>query len=211
MGGCDCAPVRTHTRTHARSHAGTLDLVAADLLQDGSFDAAVAGCRYVFHTASPFFIEAKDPEVRDQECVCKAEGWLASSPRRARSASPPPPLAPPQAELVQPALHGTRNVFSSVVKSKDTVQRVILTSSCAGAPGAGGGKVHGGQRCSQKCVGCQCASAALPLPPTSPPAPHPTPTLLDKRSHQGHEPAAAQVGQHVLRGGLEHNVDGGQR
>ncbi len=34
-----------------------MELFEADLLQDGSFDAAVAGADYVFHTASPFFIE----------------------------------------------------------------------------------------------------------------------------------------------------------
>ena len=34
---------------------------------------------------------------------------------------------------VDPALIGTRNILSAVVKSKDTVRRVVLTSSCAGA------------------------------------------------------------------------------
>jgi dihydroflavonol-4-reductase len=38
--------------------------VEADLLQPGSFDAAVGGCRYVFHTASPFFIDASDPQAQ---------------------------------------------------------------------------------------------------------------------------------------------------
>lgn len=35
-------------------------------------------------------------------------------------------------ELIQPAVDGTKNVLSSVAKSKDTVKRVILTSSVAG-------------------------------------------------------------------------------
>ena len=37
-------------------------------------------------------------------------------------------------DLVEPAVHGTQNVLSSVAKSKDTVKRVIQTSSFAGKP-----------------------------------------------------------------------------
>jgi len=40
-----------------------LQLVKANLLEEGSFDSAVEGCQAVFHTASPFFIGAKDPQV----------------------------------------------------------------------------------------------------------------------------------------------------
>lgn len=40
----------------------------------------------------------------------------------------------PHKELIQPAMHGTQNVLSSVAKSKDTVKRVVLTSSVAGTP-----------------------------------------------------------------------------
>ncbi|SMF17544.1 NAD-dependent epimerase/dehydratase family protein [Pseudobacteriovorax antillogorgiicola] len=36
----------------------TLDLVEADLLQLGSFDPHAQGCRFVFHTASPFQVES---------------------------------------------------------------------------------------------------------------------------------------------------------
>lgn len=35
-------------------------------------------------------------------------------------------------ELVEPALEGTTTVLESVAKSKDTVRRVVLTSSFAG-------------------------------------------------------------------------------
>jgi len=77
---------------------GKLDFFEADLLTDGAFDDAVKGTRYVFHTASPFFIEVKKD---------------------------------PYEELINPAMHGTRNVLSSVVKSRDTVQRVVVTSSVA--------------------------------------------------------------------------------
>ena len=39
-----------------------LELVQADLLDEGSFDNAVAGCEYVIHTASPFFLETRDAQ-----------------------------------------------------------------------------------------------------------------------------------------------------
>jgi nucleoside-diphosphate-sugar epimerase len=37
----------------------------------------------------------------------------------------------PQRDFVDPALNGTRNVFSSVIKNLDTVKRVVVTSSVA--------------------------------------------------------------------------------
>lgn len=40
-----------------------LHLLKALLLKEGSFDAAVEGCVGVFHTASPFFIDANDPQT----------------------------------------------------------------------------------------------------------------------------------------------------
>jgi dihydroflavonol-4-reductase len=43
-------------------HGGErLDLVKADLLEPGSFDAAAVGCDTVFHVASPFVFSATDP------------------------------------------------------------------------------------------------------------------------------------------------------
>ena len=38
-----------------------------------------------------------------------------------------------QRDLVDPAVKGTKNVLSAVAKSLDTVKRVVLTSSFAGA------------------------------------------------------------------------------
>lgn len=40
-----------------------LHLFKADLLEEGSFDAVVEGCEGVFHTASPFYLGVKDPQV----------------------------------------------------------------------------------------------------------------------------------------------------
>ena len=39
-----------------------LELIEADLMTPGSFDAAVAGCEYVLHTASPYVLNAEDPQ-----------------------------------------------------------------------------------------------------------------------------------------------------
>lgn len=50
---------------HLRALPGAserLELLEADLMKPGSFDAAVAGCQYVMHTASPYVLDAKDPQ-----------------------------------------------------------------------------------------------------------------------------------------------------
>lgn len=39
-----------------------LQLVQANLLEEGAFDAAVAGCDVVMHTASPYVVNVKDPQ-----------------------------------------------------------------------------------------------------------------------------------------------------
>lgn len=47
----------------AEAPQGTLKLFKAELLDEGSFDAAIAGCEVVIHTASPFVVRGfKDPE-----------------------------------------------------------------------------------------------------------------------------------------------------
>lgn len=40
-----------------------LKLFKANLLEEGSFDSAIDGCEGVFHTASPFYHDVKDPQV----------------------------------------------------------------------------------------------------------------------------------------------------
>ncbi|XP_012090024.1 phenylacetaldehyde reductase [Jatropha curcas] len=40
-----------------------LQLFKANLLEEGSFDAAIEGCEGVFHTASPFFHDVTDPQT----------------------------------------------------------------------------------------------------------------------------------------------------
>ncbi|MFC1848735.1 SDR family oxidoreductase [candidate division CSSED10-310 bacterium] len=45
-----------HLLEIAEASSGTLTLYEADLLKDGSFSEAMAGCEAVVHTASPFFL-----------------------------------------------------------------------------------------------------------------------------------------------------------
>ena len=42
--------------------AGRLELVQAELLTEGSYDEAIAGCEYIIHTASPYVLDVKDPQ-----------------------------------------------------------------------------------------------------------------------------------------------------
>lgn len=39
-----------------------LELMQAELLTEGSYDEAVAGCEYVMHTASPYVLDVKEPQ-----------------------------------------------------------------------------------------------------------------------------------------------------
>ncbi|KAF3959894.1 hypothetical protein ACB098_08G157200 [Castanea mollissima] len=48
-----------------------LHLFKANLLEEGSFDSAVEGCDGVFHTASPFYHNVKDPEAELLEPAVK--------------------------------------------------------------------------------------------------------------------------------------------
>ena len=41
---------------------GNLELHEADLLQEDTFDSVIKGAAYVFHSASPFFSTAEDPQ-----------------------------------------------------------------------------------------------------------------------------------------------------
>ena len=54
-----------HLRAAARGRPGTLSLFDADLMEAGGFDRAMAGCRLVFHTASPLIVRDVVDPVRD--------------------------------------------------------------------------------------------------------------------------------------------------
>ncbi|TCD15863.1 NAD-dependent epimerase/dehydratase family protein [Oricola cellulosilytica] len=51
-----------HLEKMAAENPGTLKLFRADLLEDGSYETAMAGCAVVFHTASPFTLHFTDPQ-----------------------------------------------------------------------------------------------------------------------------------------------------
>lgn len=52
-----------HLRKIADGRGDRLELVSANLLEAEPWDAAVAGCDYVFHVASAVFLSAKNPQV----------------------------------------------------------------------------------------------------------------------------------------------------
>lgn len=56
-------PKKTNHLTSLDGANQRLQLFKADLLEEGSFDSALEGCEGVFHTASPFYHDVKDPEV----------------------------------------------------------------------------------------------------------------------------------------------------
>ncbi len=85
-----------HLNEISKKAPGTIKFFKADLLDEGSYGEAMAGCKVIFHTASPFKIDVTDP----------------------------------QKELIDPAQLGTRNVLE-VVNRTPSVERVVLTSSCA--------------------------------------------------------------------------------
>ena len=44
---------------------GQLEVLRADLDEEGNFDEAVAGCDYVFLVACPMNLKSENPEVRE--------------------------------------------------------------------------------------------------------------------------------------------------
>jgi dihydroflavonol-4-reductase len=65
--------------------AERLELVAADLLADGAFDRAVEGCAAVMHTASPYTLNAKDPQRDLVDPAVKGTRNVLASCRKAGS------------------------------------------------------------------------------------------------------------------------------
>ncbi|CDH09590.1 related to aldehyde reductase II [Zygosaccharomyces bailii ISA1307] len=51
-----------HLDKLAESSAGTIKYFKSDLLDEGSYEDAMKNCSVVFHTASPFIFEVKDPQ-----------------------------------------------------------------------------------------------------------------------------------------------------
>ncbi|EXB93326.1 hypothetical protein L484_015314 [Morus notabilis] len=86
------ASVRDPNDAKKTAHLTSLDgakerlkLFKADLLEEGSFDSAIEGCDGVFHTASPFFHDVKDPEVELLEPAIKGTLNVLSSCSKSKS------------------------------------------------------------------------------------------------------------------------------
>ncbi|KAK4278700.1 hypothetical protein QN277_016512 [Acacia crassicarpa] len=56
-------PIKTNHLLQLDGAKERLHLTKANLLEEGSFDSVVEGCEGVFHTASPYSIDPKDPQV----------------------------------------------------------------------------------------------------------------------------------------------------
>ncbi|RWW83359.1 hypothetical protein BHE74_00008132, partial [Ensete ventricosum] len=105
-----------------------LQLVKANLMEEGSFDDAVMECEGVFHTASPVVVVAKYPKrnkmIRRTYSlvafveICLILLFVAMAPGVDIS----------QAEILDPAVTGTLNVLRSC-KKNPALRRVVLTSS----------------------------------------------------------------------------------
>lgn len=72
---------------HVRALPGAerLTLVEADLLVEGSFDDAARGCSHVLHTASPYVLDAKDPQHDLVDPAVKGTRNVLASCQRAGS------------------------------------------------------------------------------------------------------------------------------
>jgi len=70
---------------HLRAMPGAerLELFEADLLTEGAFDEAARGCSYVMHTASPYALEAKDPQKDLVEPAVKGTRNVLASCKKA--------------------------------------------------------------------------------------------------------------------------------
>lgn len=82
----------------------------------------VHGHRVLFGHTLGHFAWAKEEFGHGSECAvhCPLLAWNRT-------------VEDGQRDLVDPAVKGTKNVLSAVAKSLDTVKRVVLTSSFAGA------------------------------------------------------------------------------
>jgi len=108
----------------------------ADLLKPGSFSEAVAGCKYVVHTASPFMTPSKQSDVQAKLLDPALMGTttllgarFSPSLRRCATSSCGA-LQRLRCEVVPPPLNRSPHP-ADAVNAAPSVQRVVLTSSCA--------------------------------------------------------------------------------
>ncbi|WP_040438988.1 NAD-dependent epimerase/dehydratase family protein [Roseibium aggregatum] len=71
-----------HLQEIAATSPGTLRFFKADLLNEGSYAEAMAGCAIVFHTASPFTTSVRDPQRELVDPAVKGTGNVLETAAR---------------------------------------------------------------------------------------------------------------------------------
>ena len=74
-----------HLTAIADQSSGSIEFFKADLLDEGSYDAAMAGCGTVFHTASPFTVDVKDPQKELVDPAVKGTRNVLEAANRTKS------------------------------------------------------------------------------------------------------------------------------
>ncbi|KAG8483636.1 hypothetical protein CXB51_022507 [Gossypium anomalum] len=89
-----------------------LKLFKANLLEEGSYDSAVEGCEGVFHTASPFYHDVKDPE--SQKTMAEDAAWKFSKEKGFDMVAINPGMV--IGPLLQPTLNTSAAAVLSLIK-----------------------------------------------------------------------------------------------
>jgi dihydroflavonol-4-reductase len=74
-----------HLEKIAEGRADRLELFSADLLDEGAYDEAIAGCEHVYHIASAVYLTAKDPQREIVEPAVRGTENVFASIARAGS------------------------------------------------------------------------------------------------------------------------------
>lgn len=116
---------------------GDLKIFGADLTDEGSFDAPIAGCELVFHLATPVHFASEDPEVQNCRTRIPIFGNLTAFELLTTKLLHSYiwqfncfGFSGVQNDMIKPAIQGVHNVLKASARAK-TVKRVVLTSSAA--------------------------------------------------------------------------------
>ena len=75
----------SHLTAIADQSEGSIKFFKADLLDEGAYDEPLAGCGVVFHTASPFTVDVKDPQKELIDPAVKGTRNVLEAANRAES------------------------------------------------------------------------------------------------------------------------------
>ncbi|KAG7979750.1 hypothetical protein I3843_05G146700 [Carya illinoinensis] len=95
-----------------------LHLFKADLLEEGSFDSLVDGCEGVFHTASPVYLSAKDPQLwyMLSKTLAEKAAWEFSKENGIDMVAMHPGWV--SGPLLQPTINPSLELFLKIVKGQ---------------------------------------------------------------------------------------------